>query len=128
MMLCCMIAALIFAHVVATVRRWGIFWGVVSPHEWENPETVYARIGAWLARPKVKRAVFGVAMAEFAALAGWIYVAHGTHVYQFGDQTLARLRGEDIVYTEVCGLNGKDRMVRVVLNRAVPGKKLAEVS
>jgi hypothetical protein len=128
MMLCCMIAALIFAHVVATVRRWGIFWGVVSPKEWENPETVFALIGAWMARPKVKRVVFAVAAVEFVALGTWVYVAHGSHVYQLGDQALGRLRGEQIVYAGVCGRDGKDRMVRLVLNRDVPGQKLTDAS
>jgi hypothetical protein len=128
MMLCCMLAALILAHAVAMVRRWGIFWGVVSPHEWENPETVFSRIGAWLARPKVKRAVFAVAVVEFAALVSWVYVAHGTHVYQLGDQALGRLRGEEIVYAGVCGRDGKDQMVRMVLNRAFPGQELTDAS
>ena len=44
MMACCLLAALILAQIVATVRRWGIFWGVVSPHEWENPETVFENV------------------------------------------------------------------------------------
>lgn len=128
MMLCCMIAALIFAQIVAVVRRWGIFWGVVAPHEWENPETVFNRVSTWLARPKVRRAVFAVAAAEFALLGGWVYFAHGTHLYQLGDQALGSLRGEHIVYAGVCGRDGKDRTVRIVVNRAAPGKQLANAT
>jgi hypothetical protein len=128
MMLCCMIAALILAHVVATVRRWGIFWGVVRPHEWEDTETVYARIGAWLARPPMRRAVFAAAMIEFALLGSWVYLAHGTHLYQLGDQALGRLRGEQIVYAGVCTRDGKDRMVRLVLGRAGPRDALADAT
>lgn len=125
MMACCLLAALILAQIVATVRRWGIFWGVVSPQEWENPETVFDRVAAWFARPKVRRAVFAVAAAEFAVLGGWVYFAHGTHLYQLGDQALGSLRGEQIVYAGVCGRDGTDRVMRVVVNRAVPGKSLA---
>jgi hypothetical protein len=118
MMACCLLAALILAQIVATVRRWGIFWGVVRPHEWEARETVFNWLAAWLARPQVKRAVFALAAVELAVFSGWVYVAHGTHVYQLGDQALGEMRGETIVYSGVCGKDGKDRMVRVVLSRS----------
>ncbi len=117
MMACCLLAALIFAQILATVRRWGIFWGVVKPREWENPETVLNRIGTWFARPSVKRAVFAVAAVELAVLGGWVYVAHGTHFYQLGDQALGRMRGETIVYSGICGRDGRDRTVRIVLSQ-----------
>ena len=117
MMACCILAGLILAQIIATVRRWGIFWGVVKAREWENPETVLNRIGTWLARPRMKRAVFAVAAIELAVLGSWVYVAHGTHLYQLGDQSLGRMRGETIVYSAVCGRDGRDHMVRVVLNR-----------
>ena len=116
-MACCLLAALILAQIVATVRRWGIFWGVVSPHEWENPETVLTRIGAWFAQPKVRRAVFGLAAIELAVLGSWVYVGHGTHLYQLGDQTLGRMRGQTIVYSGICGKDGQDRTVRLVLSQ-----------
>jgi hypothetical protein len=128
MMACCLLAALILAHIVAMVRRWGIFWGVVSPREWENPETVFNRIAAWLGRPKVTRAVFALAAAELAVLGGWVYAAHGTHLYQLGDQTLGKLRGEQIVYAEICTPGGTDRAVRIVVNRAAPAEKLASAT
>ena len=99
------------------MRRWGIFWGVVSPHEWEDTETVFNRVGAWLTRPRVKRTVFAIAAIEFAALGSWVYVAHGTHLYQLGDQTLGRMQGQTIVYSGICGKNGEDRMVRIVLSQ-----------
>ena len=116
-MACCLLAALIFAQIVATVRRWGVFWGVISPHEWENPETVLNRVGAWLTRPRVKQSVFAIAALEFAVLGSWVYVAHGTHVYQLGDQTLGRMRGQTIVYSGICGNDGRDRTVRIVLSQ-----------
>jgi hypothetical protein len=117
MMACCLLAALILAQIVATVRRWGIFWGVVRPHEWEDQETVYGRIAAWLARPRVRRTVTALAAAELALLGGWVYTAHGTHLYQIGDQALGRIRGETIVYADICDNAGSDRTVRIVLNQ-----------
>jgi hypothetical protein len=117
MMACCLLAALILAQIVATVRRWGIFWGVVRPHEWENPETVFNRIAAWFARPRVKRTVTALAAVELALLGGWVYTAHGTHLYQVGDQALGRIRGETIVYADICDNDGRDRTVRIVLNQ-----------
>lgn len=117
MMACCLLAALILAQIVATVRRWGIFWGVVRPHEWENPETVINRIAAWLSRPRVKRTVTALAAIELVLLGGWVYTAHGTHLYQVGDQALGRIRGETIVYAPVCDNDGRDRTVRIVLNQ-----------
>jgi hypothetical protein len=117
MMACCLLAALILAQIVATVRRWGIFWGVVRPHEWENPETVFNRIAAWLSRPRVKRTVTALAAIELALLGGWVYTAHGTHIYQIGDQALGRIRGETIVYSPICDNDGRDRIVRIVLNQ-----------
>lgn len=128
MMLCCMIAALIFAQIVAVVRRWGVFWGVVRPHEWENPETVLDRLAAWFARPTVRRAVFAVAAIEFAVLGGWVYAAHGTHIYQLSDQALGTLRGQEIIYAGVCGRDGKDRVVRIVVNRERPRAVLADAT
>ncbi len=117
MMACCILAAIILGQILATVRRWGIFWGVVTPHEWENPETVLNRIEAWFARPRVKRAVFAVAGLELAALASWVTVAHGTHLYQLGDQFAGSLQGQHIVYADVCGRDGKDHTLRIVVNR-----------
>ncbi len=76
----------------------------------------------------MRRAVFAVAAAEFAVLGGWVYFAHGAHLYQLGDQALGSLRGEQIVYAEVCGRDGKDRVMRVVVNRAAPGKSLADAT
>lgn len=125
MMACCLLAALILAQIVATVRRWGVFWGVLSPHDWENPETVLDRIAAWLARPRVKRAVFALAAVELAVLGSWVYLAHGDHLYRLGDQALGNLRGERIVYAGFCGSDGRDRMVRVVLSRPLPGRASA---
>lgn len=117
MMACCLLAAMILAQITATIRRWGVFWGVVRPYEGEEYDTVYRRIGAWLHQPRVKAAVFAVAAVEFVALSGWVYVAHGAHLYQLGDQLAGAARGQQIVYAQVCGDRTRERAVRIVLER-----------
>jgi hypothetical protein len=125
MMACCLIAAMLLAQIMGTVRRWGVFWGVVRPVEGEVADTAYRRSAAWLRaslrRSPVKAAVFAIAGLELAALSGWVYVAHGTHLYQIGDKMAGAVRGETIVYSGICGRDGKDRIVRIVINRAGPG-------
>lgn len=117
-MACCILAAFILAQIMATVRRWGIFWGVVKPVEGEDADNVHRRIKAWFALPKVRAAVFAIAAIEFAAFGSWVYLEHGQHLYQLGDQTAARMRGERVIYAGVCASDGKDRMIRVVLDGA----------
>ncbi|MEZ5735596.1 MAG: hypothetical protein R3E09_07300 [Novosphingobium sp.] len=117
MMICCIIATMILAQIMATIRRWGVFWGVVRPYEDEAHETVYQRIGSYLRRPRVRAAVFAVAAVEFVALSAWVYVAHGTHFYQLGDQLVGAARGQQIVYAQVCGDDADDITVRIVVDR-----------
>lgn len=117
MMACCLIAAMILAQITATIRQWGVFWGVVRPHEGEEYETVYQRIGAWFRRPRVRGAVFALAVVELGALGAWVYFAHGDHVYQVADQLAGAARGQHIVYAEACGLDGRDVVVRIVVER-----------
>lgn len=115
MMACCVIAAFLLAQIVAMVRRWGIFWGVVRPVDGEDATTALSVTLAWLRRPQVKRAVFALGAVELALFSGWVYTAHGTHLYQLGDQTLGSIRGEHIVYAGACGPDGKDHAVRIVI-------------
>lgn len=115
-MACCVLAALIVAHVMAILRRWAVFWGLVRPGEYDNPDTAPRRIRSWLSRPRVRTAVRCFVVAEVAALGLWAYAAHGTHLYQWGDETLARMRGEQVVYSAVCGTDGKDYAVRLVID------------
>lgn len=115
-MACCILAAFILAQIMAMVRRWGIFWGVVKPVEGEDADNVYQRIKAWFALPKVRAAVFAIAAIEFAAFGSWVYLEHGEHLYRLGDQAAARMRGDRVVYAGVCAPDGKDRMIRVVLD------------
>lgn len=115
-MTCCIIAMLIIAHVMAVLRRWGIFWGVVRPVEGEDSETVFSQMRQWLARPRVRQVVIGLVAIEMVAAGNWIYTAHGTHLYQMGDQAVGAMRGQTIVYAGVCGKDGHDRTVRLVLD------------
>lgn len=34
-MVCCVIAAYLYRMFLAMLRRWGIYWGVVRPVDWE---------------------------------------------------------------------------------------------
>lgn len=118
-MTCCILAALLLAHLMAVVRRWGMFWGVVRVPEGADYDTAYRRLGDWLARPPVRRTVTALVAVEALAFGGWAYAAHGHHLYQIGDQAIGRLRGERIVYTEVCGSKGMRTLRLVITNRAV---------
>lgn len=115
-MACCIIAAFLVAQAMAMLRRWGIFVGVVRPHEDEDGETVFQRIGQWLRKPAVRAAITGLAAFELAALGIWIYAEHGTHLYQIADQTVGQLRGERIIYAEQCTPTGNaTSAVRMVI-------------
>ena len=114
-MACCIIAMLIIAHVMATLRRWGVFWGVVRPVDGEDTDTIFRRMRGWFARPVVRRAVLGMVAIEAVAVGSWLYFAHGTHIQQIGDQVIGALRGQTVVYADVCDKNGDSRTVRMVI-------------
>ncbi len=114
-MACCIIAAFILAQIMETVRRWGVFWGVVRPQEGEEADTIYRRVWRWFARPRVRAAMMAVVLVEFAAFGSWVYVAHGTHLYRMADQTVGSMRGQTIVYAGTCNRSGADRLTRIVL-------------
>jgi hypothetical protein len=116
-MTCCIIAMLIIAHVMATLRRWGVFWGVVRPVEGEDDETIFRRLRQWFGRPRVRMAVMALVAVEAVSVGSWLYLAHGTHIRQLGDQAIGSLKGQTIVYAEVCGPGGANRTVRVVIAR-----------
>ena len=128
-MTCCIIAMLIIAHVMATLRRWGVFWGVLRPVEGEDADTIFRRMRGWLARPAVRMAVLGVVAIEAVAVGSWIYFAHGAHIQQLGDQAIGALRGQTVVYADVCDRNGHSRTVRMVIKeRDGLGKRSVETT
>lgn len=109
---------MVLAQIMATIRRWGVFWGVVRPYEGEEYETVYQRVGMWLRRPRVRAGIFAFASVELLALGAWGYFEHGAHVYRIGEELAAAARGQQIVYADLCGEDGQLRPVRVaVLDR-----------
>lgn len=123
-MACCVIAAFLVAQLVAMLRRWGMFWGVVAVPEGEVVDTAWSTVRGWLDRPRVRIAVTILALVELGFVANWIYFEHGTHIYQIADQTMSAFRGEQVVYVGRCVPGDEDRMVRIVLADA--GKVRAE--
>lgn len=116
-MLCCMIAALIIAHVTAIVRRWLVFVGLARPLPGEDADTVYRRIGAWLRRPRVRRFATAAVVVELTVGGTWIGVAHGEHLYRIGDRAVGAMRGEQVQYVGVCDRKGADGTLRIVIDR-----------
>lgn len=115
-MLCCMIAALIIAHVTAWVRGWLVFFGLARPLPGEDADTLYRRIGAWLRRPHVRRFV-AAALAVELLVGGWMGVAHADHLYRLGDQAVGTLRGEQIRYVGQCDSDGRNHLFRIAIDR-----------
>ena len=83
----------------------------------EAAETLLGRLRAWLARPRVRAAVFALAAVEAIAVGGWAYVVHGTHLYQLGDEAVGRLTGHPVVYAPACNPQQRGGFVRLVLDR-----------
>lgn len=117
-MACCLIAAFLLAQFVAMVRRWGVFWGVVRPHEDEDADTIFRRIRGWFARPVVRRTAFALVAIELALLGGWTYTEHGAHLYRIADQAVGKMRGETILYVGLCSPDSKESGTRVVIASA----------
>lgn len=105
-MACCVIASFIIAQCVATVRRWGMFWGLISVPEGETADTLYGLMRGYLNSRAGRMVVCSVVAFEFAAAAGWVYVNHGEHVREFVDVAWARLQGDTVVYGKYCTKDG----------------------
>ena len=120
MAVCCILVAILMAQISATIRRWGIFWGIVQPDPGEPAETLRGRITTWLARPRVRAAVFAVAAVEAIAVGSWTYVAHGEHLYRLGDEAIGQITGRRVVYAPACNPRQGQRSVRLVLGRDRP--------
>jgi hypothetical protein len=103
---CCVIAAFILAQCIEMLRRWGMFWGLVSIPEGETAETLFSVMRSYLQRPKVRTAVSIFATVEIVAVCGWLYVAHGAHIAQLADIGWERLHGRQVIYSEMCGKDG----------------------
>ena len=113
MAVCCILIAILMAQITATMRRWGIFWGVVRPEPGEEAETLLRRVRQWLARPRVRQAVFAVMAIEAVAVGSWATISHGSHLYRLGDEAIGRITGHQVIYAAVCTPEGPDKYVRV---------------
>jgi hypothetical protein len=84
-MMCCVIAAFLFAQVMAMVRRWGIYWGVVRPDENEEDlPTLGKSLRALFAKPAFRTAIIAVALIEIGSASIWLYSDHRDHIAQIG--------------------------------------------
>lgn len=125
-MACCLIAAFLVAQAMAMLRRWAVFWGLMSVPEGEVADTIFTRIAAVLRRPRVRMAVAALLVVELAGVGIWLYRDHGTHIVQLADIGWSRLHGQHVVYAAMCGMNG-EQSVRLVIDadgtrrRAVSG-------
>jgi hypothetical protein len=118
-MACCLLAAFLLAQAMATVRRWGMFWGIVRIPEGEVADTLAARWRGWFAQPVVRWTALALGCVELLAVGTWTYVRHGEHIAQLADMSWSRLHGQHVVYAGMCGMDGRTS-VRLVLNRPNP--------
>ncbi|PXA86461.1 hypothetical protein DMC47_34795 [Nostoc sp. 3335mG] len=117
-MACCVLAALLLGQLIALLRRWGIFWGLVRARDYEDgSNTALNWAKARLATPRAKRALAAAFVVEVGLLGTWVYTRHGAHLYRLADVAVSRMQGERIVYIGVCTPKSDDHYVRVVLNR-----------
>jgi hypothetical protein len=104
--------------MVALVRRWGIFWGVVRPREYEDgTRTALAWLRARFSRPWARAGLAAAFVLETGLAGTWVYTYHGAHMYRLADVAVSRLRGERIVYVGMCTPESDDNYVRLVLDR-----------
>lgn len=113
-MACCVLAAFLLAQAMETLRRWGMFWGIVRAREGETVDTLAGRIRRVFARPLVRRGVCALVAAELLAVGSWTYVRHGEHIAQLVDIGWSRLHGQQIVYAPMCSMTGANVVRRVV--------------
>jgi hypothetical protein len=114
-MACCLIAAFLVAQAMAMLRRWAIFWGLMPVPEGEVADTVFTRIAGWLRRPTVQMGIAAMLVVELTGVGSWLYLEHGAHIAQLADIGWSRLHGQHVVYADMCGLHGEER-VRLVID------------
>lgn len=114
-MACCLIAVFLVAQLVAMLRRWAVFWGVLPVPDGETPDTAMTRMAAFLARPRIRQGVAALIACELVLLGGWVTLAHGDHIAELADIGWSRIHGEQVVYAGICNSEG-DRRLRLVLN------------
>ena len=109
---------MVLAQAMATLRRWGAFWGLVPVPEGIAYETVYTRARRWMMKREV-RLVLGVAViVEVGLIGSWLYFDHGAHIAQIVADGWETMNGRRVVYAGVCDSTGDSGRVRIVLDAA----------
>lgn len=122
-MVCCLIAAFLVAQFVAMLRRWGMFWGLITIPQGVHMDTAYTRAARVLARPMVRRTVLAGLLVELTVGGAWLYTEHGTHIAEEVDIAWSALHDEQVAYVGLCTGDNADARVRVVLKNT--GRQLA---
>jgi hypothetical protein len=120
-MACCLIALMLFAQCMATLRRWGAFWGLVPVPEGIEYDSVYVRAGRWMSRPEVRIAVAAVVAIELAALGSWIYADHRDHIAMIAAHGWQRVTGHKALDAPICRGSDRSNRVRLVLDAGPSG-------
>ena len=116
-MACCLIAAFLIGQLVALLRRWGIFWGLVRANPYEDgSNTLLAWVRRRVRSPAARRGIALAVVIEIGLFGAWVYEAHGAHLYRLADIGLSRLHGERVVYIGLCTPGDDDHYVRLVLD------------
>ena len=124
-MACCLIALMLLAQCMATLRRWGAFWGLTPVPPGIEYDTVYVRAGRWMGRRDVRIGIVAVVAVELGLLGSWLYFDHGEHIAMIASDGWQRVTGHQIVYAGICdATTGKSEQVRVVLDTTNGGLPL----
>lgn len=114
-MACCLIAMMLVAQCMATLRRWGAFWGLVPVPDGIEYKTVFDHARDWFRRPVVRAVLAIVVVGGLAAGSAWIHGDHRHHVAQLADE--ARASGQPAIAAPACDRRGGDCQVSVALDR-----------
>ncbi len=123
-MACCLIALLLLAQCMATLRRWGAFWGLAPVPAGIEYDTVYVRARRWMGRRDVRIGIAAVVAVELGLLGSWLYVDHGRHIAMIVADGWQRLTGHQVVYAGTCDAAGNPSQVRLVLDTKQSGLPL----
>lgn len=111
---CCLIAAFLIAQGFATLRRWGMFWGLVEVPEGETADTLFSRMRDTLTSKRFRPVIIALAALEIVAVGIWLYRDHQQHIAEYIDVEWSRLQGEEVIYVGMCSPTG-ERRERVAL-------------
>lgn len=103
-MVCCLIAAFLYAQAMAVLRRWGIYWGVVRPETAETGYPTFARfVRRLLARPLVRAGVALLMIAELGGVGAWLYADHRDHIEGIVGTAFAAQAKPSPTQLRICG-------------------------